>query len=762
MGVVYKARQTALNRVVALKMILAEDHASSQALARFRREAEVIARLEHPNVVQIHEVGEHQGRPYFSLEFCAGGSLAAKTDGTPWPAGRAAELVEVLARSVQAAHQAGIIHRDLKPANVLLTADGVPKVTDFGLAKRLGAGPDCGAAQTATEAILGTPNYMAPEQARGQSSQVGPAADVYSLGAILYELLTGRPPFRAATAWDTLAQVISHEAVSPRRLQPKVPRDLETICLRCLHKDPHKRYEAAQDLADDLARFRRSEPIRARPTGTIERVRKWARRRPALAALCGAGLAALVALWGVVFASNRYLRAQVREAVAREQAESERALRAEEREKRALAAERENYRSVAGLMANLCWQLSELPDAPPSQNGHLRIGLSGRNRCAIKEAFEAYEMLRAAWYRRHARTFRIDVDCFEYGEALPAYQSAGRGYDLLLIDDPWLPMLHDRLLPLGEVPGLGRYLERNPPLDAFVPSLAQACKVPGARGLYGLPLLGNVEVLLYRKDMLPAGEVLLRGGTDEQRLQTIGRVCDRVRGAAGGVPAPFLVRFTDDSSLAEQFWEILRCCGYRDTMERGQVVLPRALAARALSWLRAVDPRQGKLGRDDDFFCRQLFREGRPRAVMGLGWPSWPMRPWAERQAPNSLVNKVGARMLSSNPVMGAWLLVIPRTGQQPEEALRAILTLTSSRDFQVYLAYRGCVPVLRTPLTEAERAGIPFLGDGENYAVVREALERASPRPRVPRWAAIEAELADCLREGREPRSIDGCLIVR
>jgi tetratricopeptide (TPR) repeat protein/tRNA A-37 threonylcarbamoyl transferase component Bud32 len=289
MGVVYKARQRALNRVVALKMILHAEHTTEDERRRFQTEAEAIARLQHPHIVQVHEVGEHRGLPYFSLELCPGGSLADTLDGTPWEAAAAAQLVETLAGAMHAAHRASVVHRDLKPANVLLTEEGAPKVADFGLAKCLDR-----EGHTQTGAVMGTPEYMAPEQARG-CKEVGPAADVYALGAILYQLLTGRPPFKAPTAADTLLQVVEDDPVPVRRLQPKVPRDLETVCLRCLRKDPARRYPTAADLAGDLGRFLRGEPVHARPTGPAERLVKWVRRRPAaaaLVALCPLALAA--------------------------------------------------------------------------------------------------------------------------------------------------------------------------------------------------------------------------------------------------------------------------------------------------------------------------------------------------------------------------------------------------------------------------------------------------------------------------------------
>src|SRR5262245_50438100 len=282
MGVVYKARQVKAGRLVALKMILAGVHAGRDELARFRSEAEAIARLQHPHIVQVHEVGEQDGLPFFSLELCPGGSLEKKLSGTPLPTQEAAALVEVLARAMQGAHQKGIIHRDLKTANVLLAEDGTPKITDFGLAKKLDT-----PGATSTGVIMGTPSYMAPEQAAGKSKAVGPSADIYALGAMLYELLTGRPPFKAATDLDTLVQVVSDEPVPVRRLQPQVPRDLETICLKCLQKNPARRYPTASELSDDLYRYLEGEPVRARPVGTGERAVKWSWRHPARAAAYG-------------------------------------------------------------------------------------------------------------------------------------------------------------------------------------------------------------------------------------------------------------------------------------------------------------------------------------------------------------------------------------------------------------------------------------------------------------------------------------------
>jgi serine/threonine-protein kinase len=322
MGVVYEARQVRLGRVVALKMLGAGARAAPEELARFRHEAEAVARLQHPNIIQIFEVGDVDGLPFFSLEYVEGGSLAEKLRGGPLPADRAAGLLEVLARAVHYAHRRGILHRDLKPANVLLTADAVPKVTDFGLAKHL----EGDAGQTHSGAVLGTPSYMAPEQAWGKNRDLTPAADVYALGAILYEALTGRPPFQGATAYDTVDQVRRQEPVPPRRLQPKVPHDLETVCLKCLEKEPAQRYANAADLAEELSRFLRGEPVLARPAGPLTKLAKWARRRPAAAALGGVGLAAalLAGGGGLWWAGARAaLRADTEQAMTRAMGQAE-------------------------------------------------------------------------------------------------------------------------------------------------------------------------------------------------------------------------------------------------------------------------------------------------------------------------------------------------------------------------------------------------------------------------------------------------------
>jgi formylglycine-generating enzyme required for sulfatase activity len=294
MGVVYRARQLKANRLVALKMIRAVEHATPQDRLRFQIETEAVARLQHPHIVQLYEVGEVRGQPFFSLEFCDGGSLTdqlKKQRPTPY---EGAALIETLARAMHYAHLRGVVHRDLKPGNVLLAgAERLAKITDFGLAKRI----DAEARDVSQSgAIMGTASYMAPEQAAGKVRDTGPAADVYALGALLYECLTGRPPFEGPQQ-VVLVRVLNDEPVPPSRLAPKVPRDLETICLKCLSKEPARRYGSAEELANDLRRFQAGEPIRARPVGAVERTVKWVRRHAAVSAMAAAVL--LVTVLGV-------------------------------------------------------------------------------------------------------------------------------------------------------------------------------------------------------------------------------------------------------------------------------------------------------------------------------------------------------------------------------------------------------------------------------------------------------------------------------
>jgi len=374
MGVVYKCWHRGLRRLAALKMVLAGEFASPTQELRFRLEAELAARVQHPNIVQVYEIGSYEGRPFLVLEWIEGGSLANRLDGQPWPPSEAAALIETLARAIDVAHGEGVVHRDLKPGNVLLAplrnpksetrkpkedggapgsdfrfriSDFLPKITDFGLAKML----ESDRGQTESRMLLGTPSYAAPEQMDGNSKAVGPPADVYALGVILYEVLTGRPPFKGFTVLETVQQVIHQEPVPPRLLNQAIPRDLEVICLKCLEKKPAQRYPSAAGLAEDLRRWQNHEPIRARPPSLFGRAVRWCRRHPGVTAVVvvmALGLAGVFWQW-------RVAESQRQAAVTASELAEERRVMAEEAKREAekfgidaVAARKEAEEEAAG------------------------------------------------------------------------------------------------------------------------------------------------------------------------------------------------------------------------------------------------------------------------------------------------------------------------------------------------------------------------------------------------------------------------------
>ncbi len=461
MGVVYKARQLRLNRLVALKMIAAGAHAGPERLARFQIEAEALASLQHPHIVQIYEVGECDKCPYIALEFVDGPSLDKRLAGTPQPPRAAAELVETLARAMHSAHQRGIVHRDLKPANILLqrgegrgTRDEgsgsslapLAKITDFGLAKRLEED-----SHTRPGAVMGTPAYMAPEQAEGSLRDMGPLTDVYALGAILYEMLTGRPPFSGTSALAVLQQARADEPVPPSRRQPKVPRDLDTICLKCLQKKPAQRYPSALALAEDLRRFLADEPVSARPVGAGERLVKWVRRRPALAALVLVSLLAAAALVGLGAWSNAALRAAADR----------------ERHQRRLAEERSQLtrRAVDDMYSQVAeeWLANE-PHKDLVQRAFLRKALRIYQQLAREDSDDP--AVRRETGRAYYRVARISTELGEWVQADRAFERAVALQRQLREEFPNDPAYQQELAESYNWLGELRRQSRRPPHEA--------------------------------------------------------------------------------------------------------------------------------------------------------------------------------------------------------------------------------------------------------------------------------------------------------
>ncbi len=376
MGVVYKARQKSLGRTVALKMILAGQLATDDDVQRFRLEAEAAAGLEHSAIVPIYEIGEQNGQHYFSMAYVDGESLAEAVSAGPMPIQKAVAIMQQVTAAIAYAHQSGIIHRDLKPANILITPEGQPRITDFGLAKKIGNdnGP------TIAGDVMGTPNYMPPEQAGGDSSQVGTCSDIYSLGAILYCLVTGRPPFQSANPLDTLVQVVNKEPVAPRLLNPGIPIDVETICLKCLAKDPKRRYQSAQELADELQRWLDGKPILARPISSMEKAIRWVKRHPALAALSSLTTVALLTIFvGALWYNFRLDRALTNEKLQRRIAQNM---------SKTIADEKQEVQVLQRELDQLSTELETIDDEKLRQTARERMELLRQQIYAPEPMFE--------------------------------------------------------------------------------------------------------------------------------------------------------------------------------------------------------------------------------------------------------------------------------------------------------------------------------------------------------------------------------------
>jgi eukaryotic-like serine/threonine-protein kinase len=432
MGVVYRAKQRGLNREVALKMILSGPHADVDLLARFRAEAEAVALLQHPNIVQIYDIGEENGLPYFSLEFVDGPTLDEFRDGQPVDERKAAALIETIARAMHFAHDAGIVHRDLKPANVLLTQDGEPKVTDFGLVKRI-EGDDIDS-QTQTGAIMGTPHYMSPEQAWGKTD-IGRGTDVWALGAMLYALLTGRAPFVGANTMDTLVQLRENEPVAPSELVSNVSVDIETICLKCLQKETERRYATAQELADDIHRYLDGIPILARPVGRMERTWRWCRRKPLIAGLTVALAVAMVAgtTFSVAFGIMATDAAEA-ESIARldaddkrvyaEQKEQEAKDNAELAEENADLALRQRTVALGAFNTAVEWAGTDLRNVPGTEKFKIRLfnaAVQGLNRLSELAGSDRRDLAIARGYAKAGEGF---MEVGQSGEAKAQFEES--------------------------------------------------------------------------------------------------------------------------------------------------------------------------------------------------------------------------------------------------------------------------------------------------------------------------------------------------
>jgi serine/threonine-protein kinase len=769
MGVVYKAQQQGLKRVVALKMILAGDQAADRDRARFRIEAVAVAQLQHPSIVQIYEIGEHDGKPFFSLEYVEGGSLARKVSSTPLPPRTAAEIIRAMAQAMQYAHEKGIIHCDLKPANVLLTPDGQPKITDFGLAKRL----DEESGQTHAGIVLGTPSYMPPEQAEGRLADVGPLSDVYSLGAILYELLTGRAPFRAATMLDTLQQVRLQEPVSPAQLQPGTPRDLETIALKCLQKEPRKRYGSAAELAEDLRRYLAGEGIRARPVSLGERAVRWSRRNPVVASLCAALVVLIVAalIGSSLFSIRIYQEKTAREEEtirANNQAEISRKNEeeAKENERKALknasvALDRQNVavRSVVALgheMEQKLRRSSSNPQAEAEMRSLREDMLRSLRQHIVRLAKEMERARLTEFSMAYGHQVIGDLlrDLGMGAEAIQQYQLAD---DLIVKAIKEAP--NEDRGPANRAVMLARLGDMELDLRA---------DLPRARELYqkALDLQTNVEAhpgnryyspidhkRLKANYLFKLGQVTLQAGDPAKARKQLERCIefrqDRVKAESGSLEAKGLLaeahlflgevcrRLDDPKAMHKAFQECI------DIIDRIQKTNPHHdfkadLAESYLAYAEALF-RQGK---HDE--AKQYFEKCPPLLVIAINKDRQSMRyqglisrmkygqgvaalaaksPLAAQQFADALEwrEKLLGIEKESLPGKTAHLLCLARTGKtalagQQADALR--LRLARSPDLLIQLA--GCYALLAVTAADPEKKAL----SEKAMAVLREATK--------------------------------------
>jgi serine/threonine-protein kinase len=522
MGVVYKARQPKLDRIVAVKVIRAGGHASENDLARFVTEAQAVAALQHPNIVQIYETGDHNGQRFFTMEFVAGGSLADKVDKYSLPPKEAAALVEPLARAMAYAHGKGVVHRDLKPENVLLETPvnggaAVPKITDFGVAKRFDPA-EPGARVTGltmTGDVIGTPSFMAPEQARGDPKAIGPATDIYALGAILYASLTGRPPFQAALPWDVIEQVIRDEPVTPSSLVRKTPRDLETIILKCLRKEPRERYPSAEALADDLRRFLNGEPIVARPIGRIERCVKWAKRYPTAAALLASLVLGIAVSTGLAYwAIGERGHAKKSEGTAQQKA----ALAQQKQTEAEQARDEAKKRYMMALMAfsNMVSTLQSKLEVHPGTQ-HVRKELLTKARDGLRYLLDESELLAFRDSQLVWSCLRLGDVEMELGNTVAGQKQYQAGHDLarrLAEADPSNEQAqYDLVASYGKIANAALQLGQT---QAALESFQEFNR--GAEKLVAAKPLGALALRDLTVSYIQLGDVALQSGNKSEAL----------------------------------------------------------------------------------------------------------------------------------------------------------------------------------------------------------------------------------------------------